>query len=346
MSRMAEAHAPGKLIVCGEYAVLCGAPAIAVAVNVRARARLSSTGDGCMFTVAGSGGWPFAWCPDGTPRWIGTGPGQQARILEAVAATLVARGITLPVGVAIDLDTRDFHARVAGGGVAKLGLGSSAAITVALVAALLAQVPAPDPDRAILLGMALEAHRRFQGGRGSGIDIAAAVHGGVVLLEATGSTARVQALDWPRGLHWVAAWSGTSASTVELLARFDAFRAADPVRFGRQVDALTDIAAATARAWKQDAVPDLLQLLTDYDDAMRALDEGGAIGIYTAAHDRLARVAQSAGAIYKVSGAGGGDFGIAFADSADVIERVGAEFARLGVLTLSVGAGASGVAIA
>ena len=39
---MIEARAPGKLVIVGEYAVLHGAPGIAVAVDVPARARLQS----------------------------------------------------------------------------------------------------------------------------------------------------------------------------------------------------------------------------------------------------------------------------------------------------------------
>jgi phosphomevalonate kinase len=345
ISPMTEARAPGKLILCGEYAVLCGAPAIAVAVDVHARAWLSSSGDACRLSIAGSGSWPFDWDDGGMPRWIGAAPGQQGRILEAVAATLAARGVSLPARTDIGLDTRAFQAEVPGGGAAKLGLGSSAAITVALVAALLDRAQGKAPDRAILFDVALDAHRRFQHGGGSGVDVAAAIHGGVVLLEPAGEAPRIRPLVWPARLHWIAAWSGTSASTVDLLARFDAFRAADPARFGRQIEVLADIATATARAWQRQAVPDLLQLLADYDDALRALDEGGAIGIYTPAHDRLALVAQSAGAIYKVSGAGGGDFGLAFADSADVIARLAAEFARLGVLSLTGTGEVPGVAV-
>ena len=42
-----EAHAPGKLFVTGEYAVLAGAPAVVAAVDCRARVRFElSPGDG------------------------------------------------------------------------------------------------------------------------------------------------------------------------------------------------------------------------------------------------------------------------------------------------------------
>ncbi|HEX7719131.1 MAG TPA: hypothetical protein VF389_04940, partial [Woeseiaceae bacterium] len=37
--------APGKAVLCGEYAVLDGAPAIVMAVNCRARVKLQSTNE-------------------------------------------------------------------------------------------------------------------------------------------------------------------------------------------------------------------------------------------------------------------------------------------------------------
>jgi phosphomevalonate kinase len=128
-----------------------------------------------------------------------------------------------------------------------------------------------------------------------------------------------------------------------MLERFDAFRVADHARFDRHVGELHDRAAATLVAWERGDVPALLQALADYDDALRALDDGAGIGIYTPAHQRLAASAVAAGAVYKVSGAGGGDFGIAFADSADVIARWSNKLKEQGVLTIPGASGAPGV---
>ena len=115
-------------------------------------------------------------------------------------------------------------------------------------------------------------------------------------------------LAWPKGLHWLAVWSGSSASTSEMLARFDAFRRSDPDRFSRHVGELRALAVAALLAWERAEIRALLRAIADYDDALRALDDGCGIGIYTSAHDRLARLAQECGTVYKVSGAGGGDF--------------------------------------
>src|SRR5439155_903092 len=63
-------------------------------------------------------------------------------------------------------------------GERKLGLGRSSATLVAAVAAFLAT--RGRPTREGILERALAANALFQEGRGSGADLAAAVHGGVV----------------------------------------------------------------------------------------------------------------------------------------------------------------------
>jgi len=342
---MTEAHAPGKLVICGEYAVLHGAPAIAMAVDVRARARVSpAVGKTSRVTLQDGGAWLFDW-DDGTPQWRETAPAGQGRVLEAVVAALAARGSRLDSGLEVSLDTRPFSTTRRDGSPDKLGLGSSAAIIVALTAALLAHAGRLAPDRAALLALCADAHRRFQDGSGSGVDVAASIHGGVITLAGTMGETRVRPLAWPPGLHWVAPWSGSSASTTAMLARFEAFGAADRARFERRVAELRELAAAAVQAWERGHVAAILQALADYDDALRALDDGAGLGIYTPAHRRLARISDAAGAVYKVSGAGGGDFGIAFADSPDIIARAAAKFAGEGVLTLTGTAAAPGVTL-
>lgn len=342
---MIEAHAPGKLLVCGEYAVLHGAPAIAVAVNVRARASVAPAAE-CRLVVPGEGAWPFDWNADGAPGWRETPSAAWGAVLEATAATLATRGLPCGRALEVTLDSRDFRRARAGGGSDKLGLGSSAAVTVALLAALRAEQDGGDrPDRNFLAALALDAHRRLQAGRGSGMDVAVAVHGGIVTLADPGAAPAIRVLGWPAGLHAVAAWSGASAATPDLLSHFEAFARADPRRCQRGVQELRRIAVEALAAWERADVPVILRALSDYDDALRALDDGGHVGIYTVTHERLAREAQAAGAAYKISGAGGGDFGIAFADAADIVAALRARWAAKGILTLDIARGVPGVSL-
>ena len=78
-------------------------------------------------------------------------------------------------GVHIVVDSRPFFSKE---GI-KLGLGSSAALAVALSAALMIVYHGYDiTDRETIMTVAVAAHRSAQGGGGSGYDIAASLYGG------------------------------------------------------------------------------------------------------------------------------------------------------------------------
>ncbi|MEM9057456.1 MAG: hypothetical protein AAGD86_08265 [Pseudomonadota bacterium] len=177
MTGAVDASAPGKLVLTGEYAVLDGAPAVSMAISRRAIVRVEPASDFCVRAPGFlSGSVRFAVDADGRLRWLAGDPDVRRRLalVDRVVAPLLAG--RAPAPFALRLDTRAFFA--ADG--RKLGLGSSAALTAALSAALTRHLglPAQTPDA--FLAAALERHRRVQGGRGSGVDLATSLHGGVI----------------------------------------------------------------------------------------------------------------------------------------------------------------------
>jgi phosphomevalonate kinase len=344
---MSEASAPGKLVIVGEYAVLYGAPAIAIAVEARAVAKVERL-DGTLSELCGeaeSERWPFTWNEVGAPVWSADPPEGRGRLLESLLSTLRERGtLVAPLpAIAVRLDSSGFF-RGKGEKRGKLGLGSSAAVTVALTGAML---NAFAPKLLSLRGaveIALEAHRRLQGGAGSGVDIAAAAAGGVVSLSRDPEGGIFwQELVFPQGLNWIALWTGQSASTTEMVGKFAQFRETQQPLFGAHFDDLCAISQAALGAWDRADVANLLCALAEYDAALRRLDRDAGIGIYSPAHHRLAELSRRNGAVYKPSGAGGGDFGVALADSPHVIGRIRELALRENILTIDGTAGARGL---
>ena len=179
--------APGKLVLLGEYAVLFGHPAVVAAVDRRARVVLETAdGDTCAVTAPGISDRPtgFDWDRGIGFRWSDPHDEAAARLVlvERLLGALVDAGLADPDGlpaVAMTLDTREFFAE-GSGRQGKLGLGSSAALTVAITEAFrLWGGGARDEGQADLATL-LELHRDFQGGRGSGVDLAASTTGGVL----------------------------------------------------------------------------------------------------------------------------------------------------------------------
>jgi mevalonate kinase len=238
--------------------------------------------------------------------------------------------------IAIELNTEKFYCHTAAE-ARKLGLGSSAAVLVALVGAL-ADTLGISLDNETLTRVCVTAHRNFQHGQGSGVDVAAAINGGVVgvQLEGSGANICVERLSWPSGFFIVPVWSGESASTVELLSNFSSYCERNPGAYERRVKSLLERAESVGEAWRAKSVGQILAAIDGYEEALRRLDQEADIGILTDEHERLRVLAAQCGAHYKTSGAGGGDFGFAYTDSATVTDAVSKAYSEAGFSILGI----------
>ena len=180
MTRL-SVSAPGKLVLLGEYAVLFGHAAVVLAVDRRATVELTSAA-GRNFCVHAPGIVPerarFGLGDGATVAWENPS-GARLPLVEAVLGALLAGGVIDPrLLEPFDavLDTRAFFDSTTGSD-GKLGLGSSAALTVALASAVALWSGREDllEPRIEWLERLLRIHREFQGGRGSGIDLAASL---------------------------------------------------------------------------------------------------------------------------------------------------------------------------
>ena len=302
MGAVLKASAPGKLVLSGEYAVLDGAPAICMAVNKRARARLTrSKGDLFEVTSPGyaAGGGMFQ-VANGKIEWIGSD-----RPIGVVESVWRALDIDVEAAQAIDLNTTDFVDAVSG---QKIGIGSSAAITVAFCAAL-----KNTSDTAAIGSAALRAHAELQGGAGSGTDIAGSLHGGLIEYRMAGFS--VTNLEWPSGLYYRIVWTGSCASTMDKLAHLDAV-ISKPSRVR-----LAGASESMADAWRKGRAVEILAEYEGYCASLYEFSVDHDLGIFDAGHNELRQSAASLDLIYKPCGAGGGDVGIVLGTDDAALER-------------------------
>ncbi len=342
------ASAPGKLVLIGEYGVLFGAPAVVMAVNRRATVRLAGSEDG--FSRVDSPGleWEparFTIEPDGVLRWCST-PRVAGRYLlfERIVDSLVEFGSVRPESVApftASLDTREFFQRGDGKAV-KLGLGSSAALTVALASALLKW--AGTGERVELgiewLQRLLNLHRAYQGGRGSGVDLAASLMGGLVeyRLQDDGSVATAAPLDLPEGLFMAVVWTGRGADTGDFLGRLSLRmdREGGSPEIDDALDRLGQAASAGVVALRNRDVPSFLAMIDIFGEGLGALGRAAGLEIMSPEHVELHRLARRCGVSYKPSGAGGGDIGIGFSSDPAALDRFADTVSRSGFEVLDV----------
>lgn len=337
---MIEASAPGKLLLTGEYAVLDGAPAVSMAVDVRAVVQVRTAAHSEL--LDGDQAYPFVLDPGGTLTWTAADPAERGSLLAALTTEL-CRGKLPPLS--IRMDSSGFLRSIGGGPAAKLGLGSSAAVMTALAGALLRAVDQPLQPESIAAAC-LAAHRRFQGGRGSGADLLTALHGGIVGIIAGEHGPVAEPLRWPEGLQWIPVWSGTPASTPAMIARFDAFRRRRPVVYRQHLASLQEAAEAALDAWRQGSTPAVMATARAFAAHLRRLDQDAGIGIYSAAHQAIDAICLRAGAVYKTSGAGGGDFGFALTSDVAVVSRLRSDLAAAGWQALELARSDSGLQVA
>lgn len=257
-----KAAAPGKLVLSGAYAVLEGAPALVAAVDRYAIA--DSERDATFVTD---------------------------EVAEAIAAGCLSRA---PYFDASALRQRG------PGGDRKLGLGSSAAILAASIAAVWAAEGREDWDD--VFAVALAAHRRAQGG-GSGIDVAASCLGGFLRCQLVNNELSHAPHALPDVTIEVYA-SRTSAATRDMLAAVRVFQGAEPARYRNLMDAAGSGAQAAVSATAPDQ---FIAALSQQFAALAELGDGAGVQIVTDAVRQLDRVAQQHDACFGPSGAGGGD---------------------------------------
>jgi len=291
------ARAPGKLVALGEYAVLDGAPALVLALDRFAEVRIDASPDAaCHLETRPTQPGRRAFAP---------GEASGAALLD-----LVTVGVAPPLAWRATVDSTAFFA-----GADKLGLGSSAAVLCAWAGAFTAFAraegrQAPEPTLAALIGQ----HRAFQGGRGSGIDVAAAFTGGAISFRLEGGGApQVGSVRLPNSVGFAGIFAGRSASTPEFVAHYRAWGKAQPAQAAAMLRRLTNVAEAGCAAARGDDAAAFVASLAEYGRGLQALGEAIGAEIVTAEHQQIGEYARKFGVAYKVSGAGGGDLGLACA---------------------------------
>lgn len=299
--------APGKVVISGEYAVLYGAPAVAMAVNRRAAVTVRQDADMPDALVLQAPGFDdeprtLSIAEDGSVSWRDATQASRYHLFEHIVRAFRPR---FAPGTRLVLDTREFLHAADG---RKLGLGSSAALAVAFAAAC---ADAGEPlEPADIAAKAASAHRRFQQDRGSGVDIAVASRGGMLAYRM--GSAPVVTLAWPGDLHMTLLWSGVSAQTPLRIGQLQA--SLEDTSRHASLDALKQGAGQVAAAFADGNAAGALEALAAYTAELERFDADQGLDIFAAGHAALADAARGTGLVYKPCGAGGGDIGAVFGD--------------------------------
>lgn len=293
--RVGVGHACGKLILFGEHAVVHGVPAIVAGIDRGVQAEARPAREGQRLSLLG------------TKACDAAGGDDHARAFAALLGAGVDPG---PVVVTL-------RGELPPG----VGLGFSAAAAVAIARSVETLLSGEAPDARV--EARATAWEGVYHGNPSGVDVAAAMHGGCIRF--TRADRRIVPLGVGAPLTLCVGLTGTASSTKTMVEGVAAVKEKRPDVFARSIEgiaAVVDNAASAIEAGDKAALGELMNL-------NQMLLAG--LMVSCASIETLCAAARSAGALgAKLTGAGGGGAIVALAESPQAAPAVIAAFEAAG----------------
>ena len=238
----------------------------------------------------------------------------------------------------------------------KMGMGSSAAVSIAMIAALtgLEQI-ALSPSELFKLGSL--PHLMTQPDS-SCIDVAAATYGGVIYYERFNGHWVSKQLEqgialhelinqpWPGlhihtllgqpALHLVAGWSGQAAYTPDFLHGMYTWQHNQPFLFRQFLERSDEIVNAFARAWTRPSSARLIRAIHRARRVLQFVGNQSHLIIETEAMVKALDAVKFLGGAGKTSGAGGGDMITAWLKNREDIARLRQQWLKYNIMPISL----------
>lgn len=239
----------------------------------------------------------------------------------------------------------------------KYGLGSSAAVVTAVITAILKRYLPEYPSTELVFKLAAISHVVIQG-NGSGADIAASSYGGIIeytsfqaewLLaefEKRDSLTALIEKDWiyfsikritlPKDIHILIGWTGSPASTSDLVKKIRILKTTEPERYQRFLDGSAYAVQTFLAGIDQEDNRLTFKGIKQNRQALAALGRDADVEIETPLLAKLSDLAEQLSGAGKLSGAGGGDCGIAFMLSDEQQRKLRIAWQKAGIKPLTI----------
>ena len=283
------ASAPANTMLMGEHAVLFGHSALVCALTQRIYVQANKRADDLIVVDSQLGHFSYPLAD------------LEAQLHESSQFSFVLQAIVL-----CDLDT-GLHLVIESDFEHTLGLGSSAAVTVATLGAIELLFKRQFDTQAVMR-LGIESIRKVQG-RGSGADIAASALGGIVEFQAKPISAHKVSLStqtWQCAPSLRLVYCGYKTPTPVVIEQVHQAAAREPKRFTQLYEQMGVCVKASMHALNNEDWPTFAEYMNQYQNLMREL------GVSDKVIENIIELSQAQakiGALFgaKISGSGLGD---------------------------------------
>ena len=121
----------------------------------------------------------------------------------------------------------------------------------------------------------------------------------------------------PDDLHMLAIWSGEPASTTGFVEAVNRWRQNNVDSYQSHIGDLLDTATECVDYLRKKDTEQVLAGIEQYDQHLQRLSSVSGVDFYNQPHLEMRKKVELMHCVYKPSGAGGGDFGIAYSTDKD-----------------------------
>ena len=354
---------PGKLMLCGEWAVLeMDVPCVVMAIDKKVSVKLDSaqtisihapdlkvekkegTFDGHLFE------WNTSLSDSEKEKLL------IAKHAVETALKYVSQKGKTPLNFSIVTSSEDCVVNLPNKQVAKVGFGSSAAACVGIVKAVLEfhGIDAKSPHgKELVFKLACMAHFEAQGKVGSSFDVAASTYGGMLkykrfdptwlaaqsaakkntaqIAQAAWPSLQLEPLEVPKNFRLLLGYTGPDSSTKEMIRKMDQIKVEKKEEYWKIVHEIKKIVEALVPALKKNDSEKILALIQKNRAALGRLSDLSELNLETPKLALLSDISEKNRGAGKLSGSGGGGVGIAVCFDPKIEEKILLEWKQAGI---------------
>lgn len=364
--------APGKLMLSGEWSVLENeVPCIVMAINQKVNLEIKES-EKINFSVLNSDLRVNAKFEN--KKLVLEGNKEEKNfflfVSKAVEATLnyLEENNIKTKNFSIVTNSSDTKVKINEEKTAKVGFGSSAAIVVATVAAVLkfhGEGIESKKEKEIIYKLGCIAHYLAQGKIGSSFDVAASTYGGVLVyqkpdmefvLKKLNEKTKIKELvkmNWPyfkaeninlpKGFLLSIGFVGYSASTKDLVLKINEFKKNNLDEYNNIILRIKKITVDLINAIKKEDEQLIIELLKQNRILLKELNDKSNNNLETKDLGLLSDIADFEGGAGKFSGAGGGDCGIAVSFNLETKNKIEENWTKNNIYLINANVSKTGV---